>query len=1191
MAGEAMKCAGCGSENPEGSKFCNDCGASLQGTQPPSDSQLDHAKTSFVPEPERRHVTALFSDLTGYTSMAEKLDPEQVKEVTGRIFTGVKQIVANYEGFIERVMGDGVLAFFGVPKGHEDDPVRAIQAATEIHNLVKSLSPQYQEKLGAPLAMHSGINTGLVVTADVDPEKGTHGVSGDAVNVASRLSGLANPGEILVGHDTHVRAEGVFAFEDLGLKKVKGKAEPIRIFKVLGAKTSRGVVRFDRKVSSEMVGREKELDKLEFQVMKAINGEGSVVNIIGEAGIGKSRLIAELKQSRIMKRVTLLEGRAMSIGKNLSFHPITDLLKQWAAIADGDSQAVAFDKLEEAIRRVQPQETNEILPFVATLMGMKLEGKHAERVKGIEGEALEKLIFKNMRELMIKGAELRPTVVVMEDFQWADTSSIELLERLYRLAENHRIAFINVFRLGYFETDDDKIAKIGRGLPASYVEIEIHPLDNANAETLIDNMLAVKGLPYSVKNQILERAGGNPFFIEEVVRSLIDEGAVVKKKGGFEVTYKIESVTIPPTINDVLMARMDRLEEPTRELIKIASVIGRSFFDRVVKEVADPIGDVDRRLAQLKDVQLIRSRMRMGEVEYLFKHALAHEAAYESTLLKKRKQLHLRVAESIERLFSDRLHEFYGILAYHYGKAESLEKTELCLISAGEAALKSSASNEALHYYQEGLSIYRRLRGDSVDPEKVAMLEKNIGLAFFNRGHYAEAVEHFDKVLSYYWGELPKNALSTVFRLLSSFVTFFLALYFPSFWFKRLPTQKDIEAADLYHNKAEALVVIDPKRFFVESFFLHAKIVRFDFRRFKLGIAIFASASALFSWTGLSLGIARKVLDYAKPRLAQDNAKQCITYDLLDTIHRVLKGQWNEITEYNEDLVDRILRIGEMWDATMHYYWHGLPKIYQGHFDAARLMVTKLSEIAEAYENDIYRLLKYLLNIHLLIECRHIDEATTEANRGLDFVLAKDWHLHALDMHTLKASIHLLAKETEEAGRSLDQADRIRSEVQAVPSQLSAFYRSQFEYYICRLEDSLRLGHTEESSGYRKKAFRAGKMLIKTSQKVALYRTESYGLMGVYKWLIDDQKGAAKWWRKAISEGDELGARPQLARTYAEMGIRFCAANGGSSAPDVRRAKEHLQKAKQMFRDLGLNHDLEELNSAIDRMGLELSEV
>ena len=525
--------------------FCGKCGAILHDARPDLKPLPEQTKTRLISEPERKHVTALFSDLSGYTAMTEKLDPEQVKEITGRIFTGVKQTVAKYEGFIERVMGDGCLAFFGVPQAHEDDPIRAIYAAKEIHDLVKSMSPQYQEKLGAPLKMHTGINTGLVVTADVDPEEGTHGVAGDAVNVASRLSSLANPGEILVGHDTRVRAEGFFAFEDLGFRKVKGKTEAIQIFRVSKAKGYRGGVRFDRHVTSEMVGRDKELDRLEFQVMKAINGEGSVVNVIGEAGIGKSRLIAELKKRDVMRRVTLLEGRAISIGKNLSFHPITDLLKQWARIADGDPEGGAFNKLEKAIRQVHPEETHEILPFVATLMGMKLTGRYSERVKGIEGEALEKLIVKNVKELVIKGAELRPTVVVMEDFHWADTSSMELLERLYRLTEKHRIAFINVFRPGYFETDDGKIAKIGQRLPISYVEIEIQPLDNNNSETLIDNMLAIKGLPYAVKHKIIERAGGNPFFIEEVVRSLIDEGAVVKRNGGFEVTEKIERVVIP----------------------------------------------------------------------------------------------------------------------------------------------------------------------------------------------------------------------------------------------------------------------------------------------------------------------------------------------------------------------------------------------------------------------------------------------------------------------------------------------------------------------------------------------------------------------------------------------------------------------------------------------------------------------
>jgi tetratricopeptide (TPR) repeat protein len=311
----------------------------------------------------------------------------------------------------------------------------------------------------------------------------------------------------------------------------------------------------------------------------------------------------------------------------------------------------------------------------------------------------------------------------------------------------------------------------------------------------------------------------------------------------------------------------------------------------------------------------------------------------------------------------------------------------------------------------------------------------------------------------------------------------------------------------------------------------------------------------------------------------------------MDTQHLFLKGKWDEITECNEDLVNKNLRIGETFFASQHYYWHGLPKIYQGHFDTVSLMVTKLSEIAETYDNDIYRLLKYLLNSQLLIECRQMKEATAEVNRGIAIVQRKGWPLSELTMQSLKASIHLLMKETEEASKPLDRANRIRSEVKAVPLQLSFLYRSQFEYYLCRLEDSLKAGNRKQSSQYRRNAFKAGKVLIKTCQKAALYRTDSYRLMGVYKWLVHDQESAVKWWHKAISEGESLGARPQLSRTYAEMGMRFCAINSGSSEPDTSRANAPLQRAKTMFSGLGLHHDLEDLNSAINRMGLEPGEV
>ncbi len=429
-----MRCFKCGHETRETAKFCDECGAELQATQTSSESNFELIKTQSVSDAERKNVTALFADLSGYTAMTEKLDPEEVKEITGLIFNGIRTIVDKYEGFIDRFAGDGALVLFGVPRSHEDDPLRAIRATLEIHEFVEASSPRFESKVGGTLSMHSGINTGLAVTADVDPEKGSRRVTGDAINVASKLSDLAGSREILVGLDTYKATLGHFLFESLKPVRIKGKTELVPIYKVISKKDTGPYVRAGRQISSEMIGRDRELDRLELQVMKAVQGEGSVVNVIGEAGIGKSRLIAELKRREVMKQVTLLEGRAISIGKNLSFHPIIDLLKQWAGIAEDDSEAKAFDKLEKAVRAVHPEEAEEILPFLATLMNMKLTGKHAERVKGIEGEALENLVFKNFRELLIQAAKNAPLVVIIEDFHWADLSSIGFLESVFRLA-------------------------------------------------------------------------------------------------------------------------------------------------------------------------------------------------------------------------------------------------------------------------------------------------------------------------------------------------------------------------------------------------------------------------------------------------------------------------------------------------------------------------------------------------------------------------------------------------------------------------------------------------------------------------------------------------------------------------------------------------------------------------------------
>ncbi len=1193
-----MQCPQCRSDNPEGARYCNQCGAFLDASSPVSpppqtfEEKIEKIQR-YLPqgltekilsqrdriEGERKNVTVMFCDMEGFMPLVERLGPEAAYTIMDEVYEILIQQVNDFEGTVNEMTGDGIMALFGAPIALEEAPQRALWAAHAIHREMATFN-KLQKNL-APIRMRIGVHAGPVVVGTLGNDlRVEFKAVGDTVNLASRMEQLAEPGSTYATQEVYKLARGMFEFDDLGPKVVKGRGHSIQVYRVRPSQTDvyRPRPGTERMIFSVMVGRDDKLDKLEGQVDKLIAGTGGITNIIGEAGIGKSRLLAELKKRLAARQVLLLEGRAVSMGRNLSFHPMIDLMKQWARIKVDHSSGQAFGRLEKAIHKLFNDEAGEVLPFVATLMGMDLPQSYDARLQGIEGEALEKLIRKNMRALLIRMSAERPLVVVIDDLHWTDESSIALLESLFRLAADERILFINLFRPGYAGTGQRILASSKANPSIVQSDIVLEPLDARASEKLIANMLNLQGLQHAVVSQIVRRASGNPYFIEEVVRSFIDDGAVVVRGGKFEVTPKLSQMTVPNTISDVLMARIDRLEEDTRNLLKVAAVIGRSFFYRILSEVAGAVHDLDQRLNYLKEAQLIRERQRMEELEYLFKHALAQEAAYASILPEKRKALHMKVADTIQVVFAEKLHAFYGMLAYHYSRAEHLDKAEDALIKAGEEALKTSASSEALHYYREALFLYQRKAGDAADSVKVALLEKNIALAFYNRGQYEEALEYFDKALSDYWGRPAHHFLTSALVLLSGLWHLLVSCYLPLFKFRKSPTARDREALDLYFKKMKCLSILAPKRFFIESMLFYRRTSRFDLNKIEGGFGLYAGASSLFSFSGTSFRLSRRILEFIRRRIDRKDSRSYIIFHFFELLHQFLAGHWRVIRPMDEDLLEDNLKMGEIFWASMPLHWHGLRYLYQGAPDAAQQVVHRLEEISDAYENEMALLLKYLLNTNVLLGCGKLSQAMDEIERGIDFAQKTNNGLALIHLLGCKAQVHLQMEDRAAAEKIMEQASHIRGGLRPVPWQLSSFLKTRACLDLYRLREETRNGTKPSALRYRERALRASRAFLRQTRRVAQHRTEALRLRGEYCWLVREPKQALKWWRKSIREGERLGAGLELARTHFTVGRYLLTPQSPYQALDGVNAPVYLRKAQERFEAMGLERDLDQLS-------------
>jgi len=720
--GQSMEfhCPHCGEITPARGKFCMECGHDLSLPSEPAPKDLSFEEKldkiqRYLPkgltdkilsqrdkiEGERKQVTVMFCDMEGFTHLSERLGPEEAYGIMDQIYEILIHSVHDYEGTVNEMTGDGIVALFGAPIALEDAPQRAVRSALAIHGSMAEFNTKLRQERKdlPPLRMRIGVHTGPVVVGTLGNDlRVEFKAVGDTVNLASRMEGLAEPGTCYVTEETFKLTEGLFRFEALGERKIKGKEESVQVYRVIAASTRR--TRFEvgaERGLTPFVGRERELELLLDGLERAKAGRGQAFSIVADAGVGKSRLLYEFRKAVSSEDATFLEGRCLSYGGDVGYHPIIDTLKANYDIREGDRDSEIRRKVKEGLKVLGADEAL-TLPYLLELLSVKDSG--IDKIP-MSPEMKKVRIIEALKQIVIKGSENRPLVLAIEDLYWVDKSSEEVLKSLLESIPGARILLIFTYRPTYVHT---------WGAKSYHSQLNLNRLANRESLAMVTHLLGTEDIPSDLAELILEKTEGIPFFIEEFIKSLIDLKIVEKRDGKYHLAKSTQEVTIPSTIQDVIMARIDSLPEGAKEVLQIGSAIEREFSYELIKQVVSlSEQELLSCLSALRDSELLYERGIYPQSTYIFKHALTRDVAYDSLLLKRKQEIHENMGNAIEELYAEGLEQFYEILAYHYARTENLEKTYQYLKLSGEKANRNFANWEAYRYCKEAIEILKKL--------------------------------------------------------------------------------------------------------------------------------------------------------------------------------------------------------------------------------------------------------------------------------------------------------------------------------------------------------------------------------------------------------------------------------------------------------------------------------------------------
>ena len=747
----AAVCSSCQVANPPGNRFCHQCGAALStptASVPTASPAPSASPVAYTPrhlaekiligagalQGERKQVTVLFVDVSGFTSLSERLDPEEVHRVMSRAFDLMLAEVHRYEGTVNQFLGDGIMAIFGAPIAHEDHAVRAVHAALGIARALEA----YQGELlprGIRFRARQGLNTGLVVVGSIGSDlRMDYTAVGDATNVAARMQQGGAPGCVTISEATYRLVRGYFETRPLGQMEVKGKAEPVGAWEVVAARETRTRLEIAAEVGlTPFVGRERELGLLLDAFGRARDGQGQVAFLVAEAGMGKSRLLAELRR-RIGGEAAWHEGHCLSFGRAMPFHPLVDLLRRQLDIQEGDTEAAIAAKIERGLAAISP-ELAHAAPYLRALLSIDPGNADLRAMTPVQRRAET---FEALRSMLVRDAEKRPQVVVIEDLHWIDGVSEQFLTTLTESVPALRALLVFTYRPGYASPFGER---------SYYTRVVPAALSREESARIAQAVLATDALPDELRALVADKAEGNPFYVEELVRSLEETGALRTVEGRLALTRPVSQTAVPDRVQDVIAARVDRLAEAPKVTLQLASVIGREFSRRLIDHVSQMGEATDGALRELSALELIHERRRFPELAYGFKHALTQDVAYASLLVQRRRELHRLVGAAIETLYADRLPEHYDVLAYHFSRTDDAERALAYLMRAAEKATQGFGLRQALDLYADALEAAERL-GDRVPVTTLMAIHSARADLLFGVGDFPRSREAAETVVA-----------------------------------------------------------------------------------------------------------------------------------------------------------------------------------------------------------------------------------------------------------------------------------------------------------------------------------------------------------------------------------------------------------------------------------------------------------